>query len=476
MLRKKNIVQATLWSLSGEQSQPKKEPASRKRLEKKSKVAPTLSVRDDAPVDGQREKESGASIFSVGDYLSHLSRLVGAEEVLVQGEISGYKTHPAGAFFSLKDQEGDGLLRCYMPPRYLHQLGFDLEDGLLVQATGVASIYRPRGELSFTVSNISLVGDGSLRQAYEALKKKLEEEGLFARKRELPEFIQRIGLVTAKTGEVIHDFRRNLKMRGFEIDFIDVRVQGSEAPTQIVEAIQTLNKKREVEIIVVMRGGGSLEDLQAFNDERVARAIFRSDIPIVAAIGHARDIPIAYLVADATADTPTAAAVTMNRSWDHLEDALPLLRSDLLGNFSILLEEKKNEARASLQRLLFGINRLLQIPKEFRRRLIREIQAIEKRRLEIGDMARRELARIVQSLGLYMRQVREGVSSASIYLQGVSPERNLRLGYSIVTSVNGRVVKQTKDLVVGDSLKTLLADGSFISKVETIDNTKDNHA
>ncbi len=463
MPRKKNIVQATLWSLGGEQSQPKKEPKVRKEKVQKL-VLPKI-----------QEPEPESLVFSVGDYLSHLSRLVGAKEVLVQGEISGYKTHPAGAFFSLKDQEGDGLLRCYMPPRYLHQLGFDLEDGLLVQATGVASIYRPRGELSFTVSNISLVGDGSLRQAYEALKRKLEEEGLFVRKRELPEFIQRIGLVTAKTGEVIHDFRRNLKMLGFKIDFIDVRVQGSEAPVQVVEAIQTFNRKREVEIIVVMRGGGSLEDLQAFNDERVARAIFRSDIPVLAAIGHARDIPIAYMVADAAADTPTAAAVTMNRSWQRLESSLPLLRVDLLSNFLVVLEEKKNEVRAGLERLLFGIDRLLQIPKEFRRRLIREIRAIEKKRFEIRDLARRELARIVQSLGIYIRQARESVGSAHVYIQGVSPERNLRLGYSIVTGDDGRVVRQTKDVVVGSSLKTLLSDGSFVSKVEIIDKTKDHH-
>lgn len=464
MPRKKKITRVSQTSLFGEEDTQAKRAVSPKK--KKTEVL-TEEI-----IEQPQGRES--AVFSVADYLTYLGDLVSAEGAVVQGEISGYKTHPAGAFFSLKDQDGDGLLRCYMPPRYLHQLGFDLEDGLLVQATGVASIYRPRGELSFSVSSISLVGDGSIRQAYEALKKKLEEEGLFTRKRELPEFIHRVGLVTAKTGEVIHDFQTNLRPLGFEVELMSVRVQGADAPPQIVEAIKTFNHRQSVEIIIVMRGGGSLEDLQAFNDERVARAIFKSNIPILAAIGHDRDVPIASLTADRYVSTPSIAAITVNRSWERLEDALPMLKSDLLSGFEEIVRDKKIETGMQVQRLLSGMGRLFQIPQEFRKRLIREVQSIEQRVRDVQGIARREIGSIVQSLQIQLRQAREFLDSSSTYLEGVSPERNLKLGYSIVTNSAGRVIKGVGDITQEEEVQTLLNDGSFLSKVIEVNKRENN--
>jgi exodeoxyribonuclease VII large subunit len=462
MPRKKKILQATLWSSEGlgtHKASPTPVqgwdgfPAQRKRRKDK---------------EFNNEKESGRIIFSVGDYLAYLEGLIGETEVVVQGEISGFKMHPVGAFFSLKDQEGEGLLRCYLPPRFLSQLGFGLEDGLLVQASGKASIYRPRGELSFTVSNVALVGDGSLRQAYEALKRKLELEGVFARKRSLPEFIHKIGLVTARTGEVIHDFEKNLRPLGFAVDLVSVRVQGNEAPSQIVQAIEAFNKNSGAEVLVVMRGGGSLEDLQAFNDERVARAIFRSEIPVICAIGHDRDVPIASLVADLYVSTPTMAAITINRSWDRLEQSLPLLKSELFYNFDEVLNGKRETVNIQMERLLFGIDRLLRVPGEFRERMRLEISNLEKRKVEIQTRISREIIAIVQSLKIRLRQIAAFVESRRAYLDGVSPEHNLRLGYSIVIGPKGQVVKRAGDLTIGECLSTLLAEGSFVSRVEDI--------
>jgi len=468
----KKITQATLWSVSEKDTRPIKEVTKKKRSRK--------TIRNEAPTpQGGRSPDQSVGkersvVFSVGDYLSYLGKLVGREEVVVQGEISGFKNHQVGGFFSLKDQEGDGLLKCYIPPRFLSQLGFDLEDGLLINASGVASIYRPRGELSFTVHNVSLVGDGSIRQAYEALKKKLEEEGLFTRKRDLPEFIERIGFITAKTGEVLHDFKRNLKPLGFAVDLLDVRVQGNDAPAQIVQALETLNRRDSVQVIVIARGGGSLEDLQAFNDERVARAIFKSEIPVLASIGHDRDVPIASLTADLYVSTPSIAAITMNRSWERLESSLPLLTSELMNGFSIVLEEKKNLARAYLGRLIFGIERLLRIPREFRARIRMEISILEKKSEEIKLRTRREMATIVQSLKMRLEQMRGLIQSGKAYLEGVSPERNLRLGYSIVMGSEGQVIKRIDDVKVGDHLSTLLAEGSFVSEVESIKKEKND--
>ena len=469
MSRKKVISQASLWSLGEEKEKIPEEAPKKKRLKHRKVPTPQGGRSPDQSVGKER-----SVIFSVGDYLSYLGKLVGKEGVVVQGEISGFKNHQVGGFFSLKDADGDGLLKCYIPPRFLSQLGFDLEDGLLINASGVASIYRPRGELSFTVHNVSLVGDGSIRQAYEALKKKLVEEGLFTRKRDLPEFIERIGFITAKTGEVIHDFRRNLKSLGFTVDLLDVRVQGSDAPAQIVSALERLNKEDKVNVIVIARGGGSLEDLQAFNDERVARAIFKSEIPVLASIGHDRDVPIASLTADLYVSTPSIAAITMNRSWERLESSLPLLTAELVYGFSTVLGEKKSFMGVYLNKLLFGIDRLLRIPREFRARIRMEVVALEKKREEVRMRTRREMATIVQSLKTRLAQIRNTVQSGRAYLEGVSPRRNLRLGYSIVMGPNGQVIKRIDDLKIGDRLSTLLAEGSFVSEVESIQKKKND--
>ena len=169
------------------------------------------------PLFSVSELEREEKVFTVGLFLDYLNARFKEEAVLVKGEISSFKTHPSGIYFSMKDQEDESVLECYMSPWVYRSLGILLEEGMEIKAGGIANIYKPRGRFSFRVEHVELTGEGSLKKAYDALKQKLQGEGLFERKRMLPEFISRVGVITSRTGAVIDDFRKNLEKRGIKI-------------------------------------------------------------------------------------------------------------------------------------------------------------------------------------------------------------------------------------------------------------------
>lgn len=369
---------------------------------------------------------SNPPTLSVSQFLDFINETIGVVGFSVQGEITGWKVHPSGVYFSLKDKEDGSLMDCYLSPYAFRGMGIAVEDGLEVKVNGAPSIYKPKGKFSFRVETMELVGEGSLKKAYDLLKKKLEEEGLFDRKRKLPEFVTRVGVVTSRTGAVIDDFRKNLAKLGLHIYLYDVRVEGTKAVDQITKAIHWFNKNMpDLDALAVMRGGGSLEDLQPFNNEIVARALFASKIPTIGAIGHDRDVPIAALVADSMTSTPTAAAMLINHSWDRLTTALPEHERNLVYNFENLLSQTKSLIDAGDMAHLF-------------RRLLDEITAKAR--------------------------------SFETYLQGVDPGRNLKLGYSIIMDAQGKVLKDATKLTRGKEISARLAKGSFTAKVEDIND------
>ncbi len=389
-------------------------------------------------------------IWKVGEFLDYWNEVFKAQTFTVEGEVSGLHDHPTGLYFSLKDKEDGGVLDCYMNPYLYRRLGFTLEDGLLVQATGAANIYKQKGRFSFRVETVTLSGEGSLKRAYELLKKKLEAEGLFARKRPLPEFIGRVGVVTSRTGAVIDDFRKNLKPLGLKLFFKDVRVEGAAAADQIVEAISLLNRTvPELDVIVLIRGGGSLEDLQPFNNENVARAIFASAVPVIAGIGHDRDVPIASLAADRETSTPSIAALVINSSWDRAFARLPIAERTLVADFDGLLVGLRSTIALSAEKI---VGRLSSIITRYR---AMAWTLNEKFSLALDEAVKRVTV-IEKSLAL------------------VNPERNLRLGYSLVFNENGRVVRDAGDLKEGETIRTRMHRGEVESRVAKILKTWEN--
>jgi len=362
--------------------------------------------------------------LTVSAFLDHINELVGVQPAVVQGEVTGWRPHPSGVYFSLKDREDGAMLDCYLNPYLFRGLGVMVEDGMEVRVTGTPSIYKPKGRFSFRVEKLELAGEGSLKKAYELLKKQLEVEGLFARKRPLLEFIGSVGIVTSRTGAVIDDFRKNIAKLGLKLYLKDVRVEGAQAVGQILAAIQLFNdpKSPEIDVLVVMRGGGSLEDLQPFNNELVARALFSCRMPTIVAIGHDRDVPIAQMVADVAPSTPTAAAVAINNTWLRLTQELPSYIQQMIHMFQRGLDQYRTVANLDSLVPLFQ-----------------------------------------NSLAMYSQKI----SGYESYLSAVSPERNLKLGYSIATDEKGKVIKSASQVTVGQHINVRLNQGKVGTRVES---------
>ena len=385
-------------------------------------------------------------VFSVSEFLDLTNELLGQRDFTVQGEVTGAKSHPTGFYFSLRDPQANALMDCYMSPYAYRDVGITLEDGMLVRAGGIATVYKPRGRFSFRVQEIALAGEGSLKKAYEALKKKLTEEGLFDRKRPVPEFVSRIGLITSRTGAVINDFRKNLASLGLTISHYDVRVEGAQAVSSIRRALEWFDAHAaRFDALVIIRGGGSFEDLQAFNDEFVTRAVFGSRLPTIVSIGHERDVPLAQLAADVTASTPTGAAHVINATWDRLRN-LPQTAQRLAYEYEAALSATKADVHASAHRLAVHLARIAGRGIEFEQRL------------------RQGLERVGQRIA----RMQDRVASAERHLAASSPERLLRLGYSIVTDTAGAIVRNTAQLRHGQEVQTRLAKGSFTAHVKEL--------
>ena len=283
-------------------------------------------------------------ILTVSQFLDAVNLVLKSGKVQVRGEVTDFK-QGKWISFSLKDIEDGSILKCVLGTWQYSKIGVPLQDGMEVKISGNPSVSKAYGTFSFWPDSIEPLGEGSLKKAYELLLKQLRAEGLFDRKRQIPEFIKNIGVISSQHGVVIHDFRQNLDKRGYYIHFCDARVEGAQAAENIIAAIQWFNVRRpELDVLVIIRGGGSLESMQAFNNEAVARAIFASKIPVIAGIGHDVDVPIASLVADLEESTPTGAAHAVNASWARLQN-IRLLEQNIVSEFEGSLALIRSRAR-----------------------------------------------------------------------------------------------------------------------------------
>ena len=416
--------------------------------------------------------------ITVSEYLEYLNLVLQkTADVKIQGEVTSSKEYPNGIYFSLKDKNDEGVLSCFIPLYTYRGFGMPLEQGMEIRIEGMPRMVKRNGRFQFTVENIELAGEGALKKTYDLLKKKLELEGIFARKREMPEFIQSVGIITSRSGAVIHDFRNNLAPLGIKLYLKDVRVEGGQAVGQIINALQLFNDKSQpinrhatpaVDIIVVMRGGGSLEDLQAFNNEQVVRAIFASNIPTIVAIGHDKDVPLAQLTADVMVSTPTAAAHAVSDSWSRLLDDLPKLTQDLIYGYEENVRDFELHRKNLENKLFLKWNTLLE---RFRAKT-RVIQEAVGRYMAWAEHQNTSLNQIFEQLTTRIyHQIQYAVKivvSAEKVLQQANPERNLELGYSIVRNKDGRIVKSVHTLKIGDTIAAQLSDGTVKSDVSTI--------
>ena len=434
--------------------------------------------------------DQGKKIYTVFDITAEIKRSLDALGVLwVQGEISNFKLHSSGhMYFSLKDARAQIKAACFRNSNMY--LKFRPEDGMEVLARGRISVYEPRGDYQFLVEYMEPVGLGSLQKAFEQLREKLRVEGLFDENRKipLPMLPKKVGIVTSPTGAAVRDMLRVLKRRNAALDVLiyPAKVQGTGAAEEIAEGIRALNEHGGVDVIIAGRGGGSIEDLWAFNEEIVARAIAESKIPIVSAVGHETDFTIADFVADVRASTPSNAAELVSG-----------VREEMLINVRVLenrirqaIRRRMDICRLNLERLsrnrAFTIapNKIREFQQRFDEAALRMIHGVRNLTL---DARRRErllaarlrpedlrrlterkkdvLSNVCQNLTAATRSFMNSQKSRFVVviakMDPLSPLGVLARGFAICQNGEGKIIRNASEVRVGDDVRVRLASGEI---------------
>lgn len=431
-----------------------------------------------------------------------LEREVG--QVWISGEISNF-TQPASGhwYFTLKDDTAQ--VRCAMFRNSNRRVTFRPQHGQQILVRASITLYEPRGEYQIIVESMQPAGEGLLQQKYEQLKAKLAAEGLFDQqsKQPLPSPAHCVGVITSKTGAALHDILHVLKRRDPSLPVViyPTAVQGEDAPGQIVRAIALANSRKECDVLIVGRGGGSLEDLWGFNDERVARAIFASQIPIVSAVGHETDVTIADFVADLRAPTPSAAAEMVSRNQlellrqlqsgqQRLEMAMDYYLANRTRRFTQLehrLQQQHPQLRLARQqtvlerlrqRMTYAMDNQLKRSGQRQQRMTQRLnQHSPQPRIHRAQNRVQQLEyRLAQLMSARLSATRERFGNAMTHLDAVSPLATLARGYSVTTATDGNVLKQTKQVKAGDVLTTRLVDGWVESEVKGVTVAKKTRA
>lgn len=444
-----------------------------------------------------------SAIFTVSRLNQTVKQLLEGEmgHVWLSGEISNFSQPSSGHwYFTLKDERAQ--VRCAMFRGSNRRVTFRPQNGQQVLIRAMITLYEPRGDYQLLADSMQPAGDGLLQQQFEQLKQRLFGEGLFDQqfKQPLPKPAKRVGVITSASGAALHDILQVLQRRDPSLPVIiyPTSVQGADAPPQIIRAIELANLRDECDVLIVGRGGGSLEDLWSFNDERVARAIFASRIPIVSAVGHETDVTISDFVADLRAPTPSAAAELVSRNQQELlrqvttqrqrlemaMDYYLAQRQSLFTRLHHRLQQQHPQLRlARQQNRLIRLRQRLDDAVQLRlRQISRRQDYLQQRLLQQPPQPRIHRAqqhlqqlhyRLQHALDKQIGQNKQRFGEACSHLQAVSPLATLGRGYSVTTTSSGEVLKKAGQIAAGDTLSTRLQDGWVESQVTAIHSADD---
>lgn len=461
-----------------------------------------LTMINDAPSD----------YVTVNEYLDFVNEGLAGLGGRVIGEVTEVQLYPDRSYlyFKIKDKDNPALLPCFMWKRDYKLSGVELEIGLEIIISGVPSVYKPNGRLSFQTKTAELVGEGQLKKAYDELKARLDKEGIFKgeRKRPLPVLPQKIGLITSKDGAVIGDFQVNLGRFGFKVIFVDSRVEGQLAVAELLSAIRTL-KKKDIEVLVLVRGGGSLESLLPFNNEVLVREIVDFPVPVIVGVGHEKDISLVALAADKMVSTPTATAEALNDSWQRAISLVQLNEQKIFSIFARNLASRHSALEKSFQIMRRHLQAIFDDFKSAEQGILRVLVSIQSRiselhrqfdgypaalargmhalihrthshvlailRPHLDQMRYRirtakeeiEFGNVLQIFASAIDRAKRSVVASEKLLASNNPERQLKLGYSIVHS-GSSVIRKITQVRKGQSVRVRIQDGSFDSDVTQI--------
>lgn len=442
------------------------------------------------------EAAAARKVLSVSQVNALVAGMLGEyfSDVWIEGEISNFRAYASGhLYFALKDEGSQLQAVCFR--HSAQRLKFELEDGLQVIGHGRLEVYQPTGKYQVILDTIEPKGLGALQKAFEQLKRKLEKEGLFApeRKRPLPSFPRTVGIVTSPSGAAIHDMLRTLRLHKAKVKVVlyPAQVQGEGSAEQIAKGVAALCALPEVDVIIVGRGGGSIEDLWSFNEEIVARAIAASRVPVISGVGHETDFTIADFVADVRAATPTAAAQLVAKPWEELETRLSDTAGKLLEAVEQVLFEKQQAVdelsrhrafelmAAHLAELGHRVERMAGAAEGAARASLRDAVAaltvLDRSLNSLNPVARilRQkvalqalAARLEKPTLAFLSRQNVRLGQAGARLDALSPLASLGRGYSICLKPDGSIVSRTSQVGTGDGVRLRVSDGSIDCRVE----------
>ena len=432
---------------------------------------------------------TGKTIYSVRQLNNELRNLLETRyrSIWIEGEVSGLSTPASGhVYFSLK--EGNSILRCAFFRNNLRKFGARPVEGSQVLVHGQISYYEPRGSLQCIVSYLEEAGEGALRRAFELMKKKLAAAGLFdpGHKSSLPEIPRSIGIVTSGSGAALHDILATLKRRYpvARVIVYPTLVQGESAVDEMVHSINLARSRSEVDLLIIARGGGSLEDLQAFNDEKVARCVFECEIPVISGVGHETDFTICDLVADHRAPTPTAAAEMASPDLKQLKQRFDYLQDRIQNNTEKFIRSHQQTLDYQSSRLLNPIHKLNRYRSEFKTlyrqacfltetRIMRKRSLFQRKAASIRAGSKvRKMRHLRESLETLQRNATNHVrlriaalTREANHLQGniqlMSPQHTLNRGYAIAKNDSDKVITSPEQIKPGETLRISVSRGRF---------------
>jgi len=385
------------------------------------------------------------NIFTVSSFLDLLNLTIKQIHIKVKGEVVQLtkNTSSGHVYFSLKDKNGNSVMSCAIWKYNYQKSSVPLEEGMEVIATGSPNIYKPTGRFTFIADTVELVGEGSLKKAYDKLKAKLENEGLMDedKKRPIPKFPKKIGVITSRSGAVINDLLNNLGNYGYQIKLIHSSVEGAEAIHNLIPAIHTM-KKQDIDVLCILRGGGSLESFAAFNNEVFVREIANFPVPVISGLGHDKDIPLTALVSDYYSSTPTGVATYLNDSWNKAKiniDSYEKIVKSKFENYINILNSKILESEFKIKSYIKEITNFYD---NFLYKLSNYLKNIKNR---------------INEFEYKIENFRKNIESNN-------PERHLKLGYSITKDKNGKVVKNKENIKIKEDFTVTLSDGNIIGE------------
>jgi exodeoxyribonuclease VII large subunit len=412
--------------------------------------------------------EDNVKPLTVTQFIEQVNSVMADQVAWVEGEVCDlHISQGKWMYFSLKDESA--IINCFA---MLFRVKTPIEEGMKVRVWGVPRIYPKFGKFSINVEIIEPSGEGALKRAFELIKKKMEAEGLFdtARKRRLPRFPEKIGLITSSDAAAYTDFIKVLKARrgGIEINFVSVSVQGREAVTEICSAIDKLNEvSPDLDVLILVRGGGSIEDLHAFNDETVVRTLARSRIPTMTGVGHERDVTLVDYVSDVRGSTPSNCAELLTPTREELVSAINELTGKLSANVqeNILLNERgvqravnrlHESVTGSVEKVQFLAQQMANVGRFFS-------LSLQKHSSGLQNLNKNLQTNYIETLNRYGQKV----LMVERVLSSIHPEKTLARGYSITKTLAGKVIRDASELKSGDGIKTVLHRGTINSIINS---------